>query len=410
MPLPKSGVRMRLATISKPRVTKPRVKTSATTRVAAPSADREAVAKGRGLGVHAGGQVCFSLWRSIALRYSTGAKSSVSGSALPTSGSVAALEDIGKRIAEAVLRLALGGDPLEFGLVLRRPVIGEDDDVALALEEDEVVEGGGDGGDRAVEQHGRRLDVLHHHAARVQALGDQFVELVGQEVERDEGAAIGVDHDDIELAVLVLGEPHPPVHDLDVEIVLVADREELVGDPGDGGVELDRGHLQPGYALVMVPGGPAAAEADDRGAVELGGVGEARRHRLGIVDGKVELVVRVDDRLGVAEPLGAEGENVEAVRSPVDVDVVVEGLDLGDDAGLGAAGKRDLGRFPLPEEEGDHGADHDQADDADQHRGTRAAAGLRGGLCGLGGVLAGEVFARRTWLTIRYSLGSPPGV
>jgi hypothetical protein len=42
-------------------------------------ADREAVAKGKAGIVHVGGQVRFSLWRSMALRYSTGAKSSVKG-------------------------------------------------------------------------------------------------------------------------------------------------------------------------------------------------------------------------------------------------------------------------------------------------------------------------------------------
>ena len=213
-------------------------------------------------------------------------------------------------------------------------------------------------------------------------------------MEGDERAAIGVDHDDVEGAVLVPGEPHAAVEDLDVEIVLVANGEELVGDLGDGGVELDRGHLQPGHALVVVPGGAAAAEADDRGAVELRRIGEAGRHRLGVVDGKVELVLRVDDELGVAEPLGAEGEDIEAVRPPVDVDVVVEGLDLGDDAGLGAGGKRRVRVVPLPEQEGDHGADHDQADDADQHRGTRAAA--RGGwlLGRLGLALSGGGLSR----------------
>ncbi len=78
MPLPNSGVRMRLATISKPSVTKPSVTTSrrpARRR----RADGEPAVEWSGARMPAVRHDRFSLWRSIAFRYSTGAKSSVSG-------------------------------------------------------------------------------------------------------------------------------------------------------------------------------------------------------------------------------------------------------------------------------------------------------------------------------------------
>jgi hypothetical protein len=288
----------------------------------------------------------------------------------------------GEGIAEAVLGLPLRGDPLEFGLVLRRPVIGEDDDVALPLDEDEIVEGRLDRGDRAVEQHGGRLDVLDHDAAGLEVLRDELVELRRQQVEGDEGAAIGIDHDDVEVLVGPR-QPHPAVEDLDVEVLLVAHREELVGDLRHGGIEFDRRHRQFRHRLVVVPGGPPATEPDDRGMFERGRVGKPGGHRLGVVDGQVELVVRIDDGLGVAQAFRAEGEHVEAVRTPVDVDVVVERLDLRDDPGLGAGGERDVGLPRLPDQEGDDRADHDDAGRGDHQGGTAAASGRwgRGGRC-----------------------------
>ena len=110
--------------------------------------------------------------------------------------------------------------------------------------------------------------------------GDQLVELGRQQVERDEGSAIGVDQDDVERLVGAR-EPDPAVLDLDVEVLLRAHVEEFVGESDDLGVELDGGHLQVGHRLVMVPGGAAAAEADDRGVVEAARIGEARRSSTG---------------------------------------------------------------------------------------------------------------------------------
>ncbi len=132
-----------------------------------------------------------------------------------------------------------------------------------------------------------------------------------------------------------------------------------------------------GHALVVVPGGAAAAEADDRGALQRRRVGEAGGHRLGVVDGKVEFVVGIDDRLCVAEPLGTEGERVESVGPLVDVDVVVERFDAGNDAGLVADGERF--RLALsPQQDGDDRSDHDKADDRDDDGGTGTASGRRG--------------------------------
>ncbi len=55
-----------------------------------------------------------------------------------------------------------------------------------------------DRGDGAVEEHGRRLDVLHDDAAGIQALRNQLVELRRQEMEGHERPAIGVDQNDVE--------------------------------------------------------------------------------------------------------------------------------------------------------------------------------------------------------------------
>ena len=144
------------------------------------------------------------------------------------------------------------------------------------------------------------------------------------------------------------------------------------------GIELDRGEMEAGDALVVIPGGAAAAEADDRGVLQGRRVGEADGHRLGVVDRQVEFVVGIDHRFGVAEALGAEGQDVLAVGALVDVDVVVEGLDPRDQArvripvsatssvfGCGHSRKRQ------------HRRDDDHAGDADQDGGARAGCRLR---------------------------------
>ena len=339
--------------------------------------------------VHAGRQVCFSLWRSIALRYSTGAKSSVSGSALATSGDVAPGEDVGKRIAEAVPGLTLGGDPLELGLVLLRPVIGEDDDVALALEEDEVIEDRADGGDGAVEEHGRRLDVLHRHAARLQTLGDELVELGGEQVERDERTTIGVDHDDVEIAIVLRASHIRPSMDLEVEVRPRRGRRRsrrrsaATAGSSSTAVMCSSGTLLWWYQAVRPPPRPMIAAL-----VELRRVGEAGGHRLGVVDREIQLVLGVDDRLGVAEPFSPEGQHVEPVRALVDVDVVVEGLDTGDDAGLGSR-KRTL-------------RDHFSARTGSRPQ-PRPPPGR---LCRSG---SRNAFPRRTWRSSRSSQGTSAG-
>jgi hypothetical protein len=91
----------------------------------------------------------------------------------------------------------------------------------------------------------------------------------------------------------------------------VADAEEAVGDAGDFGIEFHGGELQLRHRLVQVPGRPAAAETDDRGLSSSAGNSQRRAdHRLGVLHRQVEFVVRIDDRLDVAEPLGAEGQQV----------------------------------------------------------------------------------------------------
>ncbi len=85
---------------------------------------------------------------------------------------------------------------------------------------------------------------------------------------------------------------------------------------------------------MQVPCGPAAAEADDRGFLELVGVRQrSADHRSRIFDRQLQLILGIDDRLDVAKPLRPEREQVMAARLAIEVDVVVEGLDLGHETG-----------------------------------------------------------------------------
>ncbi len=153
---------------------------------------------------------------------------------------------------------------------------------------------------------------------------DDGVEFLGQQMERHERAAIGVDQDDV-VFVLQLLQEQPSVAIGDMEVGLLLDAEIFLGEFQHGRIELDRGHLRVGQELVQIPGGAAAAKADFQHRMNVLGVHQGRGHEAGIADRQVALVFRIVDALGVDAPVVTEG-HAAVGRLVVHVNVIVEQL------------------------------------------------------------------------------------
>src|SRR4029077_2113246 len=115
--------------------------------------------------------------------------------------------------------------------------------------------------DCGIEQHGRRLDVLRDYAAVGEVILDDLIKLLGQEMKRHEGAAIGVDQDDVVL-VLRLRQEQPSVAVDDLEVRFFLDAEIFFCEIEHRRIELDGGDRHFWQEAVQVPRGAAAAKTD----------------------------------------------------------------------------------------------------------------------------------------------------
>ena len=205
----------------------------------------------------------------MARMVSTGAKSSVR--ILPV-GRLSTRRPATMRaqvVAQIVARLHRGGARHQVRLPHRRPVIADRDHVAAAVIEIDRREHAVERRGRGIEQHGRGFDVLHHHPARREPRLHQRVELLGEEMERHERPAIGVDQDDVP-AVVVAHQERAAVGHHRAHAPGLLEAEVFLREIDHVLVDLDREDRAVRQRCVEIGDGAAAAEPDLQDALGLG--------------------------------------------------------------------------------------------------------------------------------------------
>ena len=234
--------------------------------------------------------------------------------------------ELGQVVAQLVALLHLGGAGEQLGLRQLRPVIADRDDVAAAVVEIDRGKHALQRRRRRVEQHGRGLDVLHHHAAGVEPRLHQRVELLGQQVERHERPAVGVDQDDVPLLV-VLEQKGAAVGHHGAQPRGLLELEVFLGELDHVLVELDGEDAGVGQRGAQIGHRAPAAEPDFGDALDLRRIGHAERHVAGVFDRQRARIGQLHAAFGVVALVLAERHG-DGVGVAEDEDVVVERLAL----------------------------------------------------------------------------------
>ena len=122
-------------------------------------------------------------------------------------------------------------------------------------------------------------DVDHHHAARREVLADQGEELLGDQVERDVGLAVGVDHDRVP-APVGRAQERARVGRVQVQVRAALRSKSAAPDVGQLAVDLDAVDARAGEEVAVGARGRPGGVAEDRDRARRPAGGEGQHQEL----------------------------------------------------------------------------------------------------------------------------------